>query len=100
MYITRIRHQYRLRSRFDRLREGGMLTQAEIAAVLGVHTTTVHDWRRCGLPKAHAYNDKPEYLYEPVGTNRPLKQQGIKRTDPRRFPKVSPESTKEVQDAV
>src|SRR5262249_40519955 len=92
--ITRIRDQYRLRSRFDRLREGGMLTQAEIAAVLGVHTTTVHDWRRCGLLKAHAYNDKPEYLYEPMGPNRPLKQQGIKRTDPRRFPKASPEKTK------
>ena len=98
--ITRIRYQYRLRSRFDRLREAGMLTQAEIAAQLGVHTTTVHDWRRSGLLKAHAYNDKPEYLYEPVGTNRPLKQQGIKRTDPRRFPKASPEKTKEVQDEV
>ena len=98
--ITRIRYQYRLRSRFDRLREAGMLTQAEIADQLGVHTTTVHDWRRSGLLKAHAYNDKPEYLYEPVGTNRPLKQQGIKRTDPRRFPKASPEKTKEVQDEV
>jgi DNA invertase Pin-like site-specific DNA recombinase len=98
--ITRIRYQYRLRSRFERLREAGMLTQAEIADQLGVHTTTVHDWRRSGLLKAHAYNDKPEYLYEPVGTNRPLKQQGIKRTDPRRFTKASPEKTKEVQDEV
>ena len=59
-----------------RLREAGMLTQAEIADQLGVHTTTVHDWRRSGLLKAHAYNDKPEYLYEPVGTNRPLKHAG------------------------
>jgi hypothetical protein len=98
--ITRIRCQYRLRSRFDRLREAGMLTQAEIADQLGVHTTTVHDWRRSGLLKAHAYDDKPEYLYEPVGTNRPLKQQGIKKTDPRRFPAASFERTKEVQDEV
>lgn len=98
--ISRIRYQYRLRSRFDRLRKAGMLTQAEIADVLGVHTTTVHDWRRSGLLKAHAYNDKPEYLYESVSTNRPSKQQGIKRTDPRRFPKASPEKTKEVQDEV
>jgi hypothetical protein len=98
--ITRIRYQYRLRSRFDRLREAGMLTQEEIADQLAVHTTTVHDWRRSGLLKAHAYNDKPEYLYESMSENRPLKQQGIKRTDPRRFPKASPEKTKEVQDEV
>ena len=98
--VTRIRYQYRLRSRFDRLREAGMLTQEEIADQLGVHTTTVHDWRRSGLLKAHAYNDKPEYLYESVSENRPLKQQGIKRTDPRRFPKASPEMTEEVQDEV
>jgi DNA invertase Pin-like site-specific DNA recombinase len=98
--ITRIRYQYRLRSRFDRLREAGMLTQEEIADQLGVHTTTVHDWRRGGLLKAHAYNDKPEYLYEPVGTNGPLRRQGIKLTDPRRFPKAASEETKEVQDEV
>jgi DNA invertase Pin-like site-specific DNA recombinase len=96
--ITRIRYQYRLRSRFDRLRETGMLTQAEIAAELGIHPSTVHDWRHSGLLKAHAYSDKPEYLYEPVNANRPLKRQGIKRTDPRRFSNVSPEKTKEVQD--
>jgi len=96
--IFGIRQQYRLRNRFDRLREAGMLTQAEIADQLGVDTTTVHNWRRKGLLKAHAYNEKPEYLYEPVGTNRPYKHQGINRTDPRRFPKASPEETKEVQD--
>jgi DNA invertase Pin-like site-specific DNA recombinase len=94
--IIQIRYQYQLRSRFDRLREAGMLTQAEIADQLGVHRTTVHDWRRSGLLKAHASNDKPEYLYEPVGANGPLKQQGIKRTDPRRFPKDSSDETKEV----
>jgi DNA invertase Pin-like site-specific DNA recombinase len=96
--IARIRYQYRLRSRFDRLRETGMLTQAEIADELGIHPSTVHDWRHSGLLKAHAYTDKPEYLYESVSANRPLKRQGIKRTDPRRFPKASPERTKEVQD--
>jgi hypothetical protein len=98
--IARIRNQYQLRSRFDRLRETGMLRQAEIADELGIHPSAVHDWRRSGLLKAHAYNDKPEYLYESVSANRPLKRQGIKRTDPRRFPKASPEKTKEVQDEV
>ena len=98
--ISQIRCQYRLKSRYSRLREAGMLTQQEIADQLGVHTTTVHYWRRNGLLKAHAYHNKPEYLYEPVGTNRPVKRQGLKRTDPRRFPKASSEKTKEVQDEV
>jgi hypothetical protein len=98
--ITRIRSQYHLRSRFDRLREAGMLSQEEIADQLGVTRSTVHDWRRSGLLEAHAYNDKPEYVYVPVGTDGPHRQQGIKRTDPPRFTKASPEKTKEVQDEV
>ena len=98
--IGRIRDRYRLRSRFDRLREAGMFTQEEIADQLGVTRSTVHDWRRNGVLKAHAYNDKPEYVYEPVGPGGPHKQQGIKRTDPPRFPKPSHETTKEVQDEV
>jgi len=96
--ITWIRDHYRLRSRFDRLREAGMLTQVEIANQLGVTQSTVHKWRQSGLLKAHAYNDKPGYVYEPVGTNAPHKQQGIKRTDLPRFPTASTEKTKEVQD--
>jgi DNA invertase Pin-like site-specific DNA recombinase len=98
--ISRIRRQYHLRSRFDRLRAAGMLSQHEIAEQLGVHSCTIHDWRRSGLLKAHAYHDKPEYLYEPVETNGSLKQQGVKLTDPRRFLRVSVEETKEVQSEV
>jgi hypothetical protein len=98
--ISQIRCQYRLKSRYSRLREAGMLTQQEIADQLGIHTTTVHHWRRNGVLKAHAFHKKPEYLYEPVGTNRPVKRQGLKRTDPRRFPKAFSEKTKEVQDEV
>src|SRR5262249_22664790 len=96
--INRLRRDYRLKSRFQRLREAGLLTQKEIAAQLGIATTTVHDWRRSGLVKAVAYNDKCEYLYAPVGTERPRKLQGIKRTDPRRFSHVALDVTKEVQD--
>ncbi len=98
--IFQIRCQYRLKSRYARLREAGMLTQQEIADELGIHTATVHHWRRDGLLKAHAYHGKPEYLYEPVGTDRPVKMHGLKRTDPRRFPKDYSEKTKEVQDEV
>ncbi len=56
--IAWIQNHYRLRSRFDRLREAGMLTQQEIADQLGVSWSTIRSWRRNGLLKAHAYNDK------------------------------------------
>jgi DNA invertase Pin-like site-specific DNA recombinase len=98
--INRLRRAYRLKSRFQRLREAGMLTQHEIAAQLGISTTTVHDWRRTGLLQALAYNDKNQYLYKPVGPRKPIQLQGIKRTDPRRFPEVVSDVTKEVQDEV
>ena len=74
-----------------------MLTQQEMADQLGVSRTTIQDWRRIGLLKAHAYNDK-QYLYEPVSSNPPRKQQGTKRTDLHRFQAASTEKTKEVQD--
>jgi DNA invertase Pin-like site-specific DNA recombinase len=96
--INRLRRDYRLKSRWQRLREAGLLTKNEIAAQLGISTTTVHDWRRSGLVRAVAYNDKNECLYEPVGEKRPLKLQGIKRSDPRRFAQVVADGTKEVQD--
>jgi hypothetical protein len=96
--VNRIRRAHRLQSRFDRLRTAGLWSQREIADQLGISTTTVHAWRRSGLLKAVAYNDKNQYVYEPVGSRRPRKLQGIKRSDPRRFPEVLSDVTKEVQD--
>jgi DNA invertase Pin-like site-specific DNA recombinase len=96
--VAKVRRAYRLKSRFARLRAAGMLTGAEIAEQLGICTKTVHEWRRMGLLPAHAYNDKHEYLYEPLGRNRPRKLQGIKRTDPRRLAQFLPDRTEEVQD--
>ncbi len=88
--VAWIQYHFRLRTRFDRLREAGMLTQQEIAYQLGVSPCTVRNWRRSGLLKAHAYNDKPAYVYEPVGTNAPRKYQRIKPTDLPRFTATSP----------
>jgi DNA invertase Pin-like site-specific DNA recombinase len=96
--VARLRRDYHLKTRFDRLRGAGMLTAAEVALQLGVCISTVHDWRQSGLLKALPFSDKCEYLYEPVGSSPPRKHQGIKRTDPRRFSQSFPDSTKEVQD--
>jgi DNA invertase Pin-like site-specific DNA recombinase len=94
--VARARRQYQLKTRYDRLREAGMLTQNEIAARLGIHPQTVHHWRRHGLVVGHPYNDKNECLYEPVSHRAPTKHHGIKLTDPRRFTDVVSDSTNEV----
>ena len=78
---------YRLKSRYDRLREAGLLTAQEIADLLGVAVYTVNVWRRHGLLFAHAYNDKNACLYEHLGDHRPVKTQGRKLSKRRRFPR-------------
>jgi len=96
MTIENIRHSYRLKNRYDRLREAGMLTVAEIAKQLGISRGTAHAWRRTGLLQAHSFNDKKQYLFEPLSGPKPVKWQGKKLSDPKRFGKVLSENTKEV----
>jgi DNA invertase Pin-like site-specific DNA recombinase len=68
-----IRTAYRLKSRFDRLRERSMLTLFEIARRCGVSTNTISDWRRKGRIRALAINDRNQFLFEDPGPNRPNK---------------------------
>jgi DNA invertase Pin-like site-specific DNA recombinase len=96
-YIARIQKQYLLPSRFDRLRARGLLTLPEMASALAVHPSTVKTWATHGLLRAHAYTDKPEYLYEPPGQDRPEKAQGIKLSLRRSAVSVLSECSKEVQ---
>jgi hypothetical protein len=66
-------HRYGLRSRYDRLRDRGMLTQREAAACLGIHEATLLRWAEHGIITRHAYNAHA-YLYETPGPNPPVKQ--------------------------
>ena len=93
--IAHIRRSYRLKSRYDRLREAGMLTVKEIARSLGISTHTAHTWRELGILKAQAYNGN-EYLFEPFSGPKPVTWRGKKLSDPQRFGKVLSEITKEV----
>jgi hypothetical protein len=68
-----IRTAYGLKSRFDRLRERGMLTMFEIAKTCGVSTNTISEWRRKGRIHAHAVNDRNQFLFEDPGPNLPRK---------------------------
>jgi hypothetical protein len=65
-------HEYNLRSRYDRLRDRGMLTQSEAAARLGIHEATVVRWAEYGLVTRHAYNGHA-WLYELPDPNGPVK---------------------------
>jgi DNA invertase Pin-like site-specific DNA recombinase len=65
-------HAYALRSRYDRLRDRGMLTKREAAARLGIHESTLVRWANCGLVTRHAYNAHA-YLYEVPDPNLPEK---------------------------
>src|SRR5262249_47720867 len=96
-HIARIQKQYSLRSRFDRLRDRGMLTLDEIADALSVNPKTVKIWAAHGLLHAHAYTDKPEHLYEPPGRDAPRKAQGMKLSSRRPVLSVMPECSNEMQ---
>jgi DNA invertase Pin-like site-specific DNA recombinase len=78
LMIMRIRDHYQLRNREQRLRDAGMLTLAEIAALLGVSTGTVKAWHHAGLITGHPFNDKGQCLYPPPGENPPARAQGRK----------------------
>lgn len=97
--VARLCRDYQLKSRYDRLREAGKITQAEIATQLQVTTTTVKIWRRHGLLCGHPYNDKNECLFDPPDQAAPVKSQGRKLSERRRFPKVITHRTNEVQHA-
>jgi DNA-binding transcriptional regulator YiaG len=96
-YIARIQREYALKSRYNRLREAGLLTQQEMAQALGVTPATIRIWRAHGLLSGHAYTNKGDYLYAPPGKNAPIKAQGLKLSRRSLIGQVTPDCTKEVQ---
>ena len=76
--ISRLRRNYKLKCRHDRLLERGLYTADQMAAELGVTRQTVQTWRAHGLLKGCEYNDSGGRLYElPPKEQRPKKQQGL-----------------------
>ena len=65
--VISLRQTYALKTRFERLRERGMLTGEEIAKQLGISPTTVHQLGRQGMLKRQVYGNNCRCLYEPVG---------------------------------
>jgi len=77
--IMRICRTYSLRSRYDRLREAGKLTLAEVAQRLSVTPATVKKWRAHGLLVGHLYDDKGACLYDVPGPSAPVARRGHPR---------------------
>jgi hypothetical protein len=78
-----------LKSRYDRLRAKGFLTQEEMAERLGITPHTVRTWAQHGVLRAHPYTDRQQCLYEPPGAHPPRTMQGHKLASRRAFPVVS-----------
>jgi hypothetical protein len=68
-----VRKAYGLKSRFDRLRERGMLTMSEMAQRCGVSTRTISEWRQSSRICARAINDRNHFLFEDPGPKLPRK---------------------------
>lgn len=77
--VTLIRQAYGLKSRFERLREQGLLTGEEVAKKLGVSTTTVHTLGRSGLLRRQLYGNNKRCLYELLDSEFFTKGQGGRR---------------------
>ena len=70
--IGALRKGNHLKSRYERLRERGMLDVLEMAALLGTSMRTIYLWHRQGRLRPHRYNDSGAYLYEVPEAGSPL----------------------------
>jgi DNA-binding transcriptional regulator YiaG len=74
--LSQLCRRYKLKTRFQRLRDRGQLTPQEVAAQLGICVDTVAEWRNAGLLRGHAYNDCNACLYEKPHPTLPRKRSG------------------------
>lgn len=76
--VARLRREYNIKSRYDRLREKGLLTLEEMSERLEINPKCVITWRNHGLLRGYPVNDRDDWLYEDPGPNPPRKAQGVK----------------------
>jgi hypothetical protein len=95
--VARLRHEYALKPRYDRLREKGLLTLEEMSARLDINPKCVITWRNHGLLRGYPVNDRDDWLYEDPGPNPPRKAQGVKLAKRRPLPENVVCRSQEVQ---
>jgi len=77
--VWRLRREHGLKTRYERLREKGMLTLGGIAAQLDLAYGTAKVWKGAGYLCGHLYNDRGQCLFEPPGPHAPLKYKQKRR---------------------
>jgi DNA invertase Pin-like site-specific DNA recombinase len=95
--VARLRRDYHLKTRYDRLREKGLLTLDEMSQRLGITRHCVVAWRNHGLLRGYPVNDRDDWLYEDPGPTPPRKAQGVRLSKRRRFPENTVHGSQEVQ---
>jgi DNA invertase Pin-like site-specific DNA recombinase len=61
--VCRMRHDHKLKSRYERLRARGLLTTEEMAQLLGICIATVSRWGRLGVLQHENYGGPHHCLY-------------------------------------
>lgn len=61
--VNRLRWAYKLQTRYQRLREKGLLTAREVAQIVGGVPSRIKAWRHLGVLTGTRCNEKNEYLY-------------------------------------
>ena len=77
--VSRLTRDYKLRSRFDRLRARGLLTKPEIMERLGISKSTLRIWAKHGLVVEHKCDGR-SFLYDDPGPAPPKKSKGRNAT--------------------
>ncbi len=95
--IARVRREYNLKPRYDRLREKGLVTLEEMSERLEISPHCVVTWRNHGLLCGYPVNDRDDWLYEKPGPNPPRKAQGLKLEKRRRLMENVVRGSHEVQ---
>ncbi len=95
--VARLRREYHLKPRYDRLRENGLLTLDEMSIRLGITRKGVIAWRNHGLLRGYPVNDRDDWLYEDPGPTPPRKAQGVKLAQRRQFAENVVRGSEEVQ---
>jgi DNA invertase Pin-like site-specific DNA recombinase len=95
--IAYVRRAHGLRSRYDRLRERGLLTIEEIASRLSISRSTAKVWRQLGHLTAYAYNDRPDFLFEPPSSETRSKHDLLHGQSSSRPQELRPQQQHEVQ---
>ncbi len=89
--VQALRKRHNLKSRYDRLREAGMLDVTEMARLLGTNVRTIYVWHKKGIIRGHRYTDRGAHLYEQPGPDSQLEDPNrrYRRSKPGAVPVLS-----------